>query len=55
MTGSSANAFQYTGRENDETGLFYYRARYYSPINSRFLSEDPLEFGAGSRKLFNLG
>jgi YD repeat-containing protein len=28
-TGSpSANAFQYTGRENDGTGLYYYRARY---------------------------
>jgi YD repeat-containing protein len=28
-TGSTGNAFQYTGRENDGTGLYYYRARYY--------------------------
>ena len=26
----------------------YYRARYYDPGNGRFLSEDPLGFGAGS-------
>jgi len=27
----SANPFQFTGRENDGTGLYYYRARYYDP------------------------
>ncbi len=38
--------FQYTGRENDsETGLYYYRARYYDPTAGRFLSEDPIGFG----------
>ena len=32
----------FTGRENDtETGLYYYRARYYDPTTARFLSEDP--------------
>lgn len=31
IAGSSANPFQYTGRENDATGLYFYRARYYSP------------------------
>ena len=36
------NPFQYTGRENDATGLYYYRARYYSPTLRRFISEDPL-------------
>src|SRR4030042_6229617 len=40
---TSDNAFQYTGRENDGTGLYYYRARYYSPELQRFISEDPLE------------
>jgi RHS repeat-associated protein len=40
---SSTNSFQYTGRENDGTGLYYYRARYYSPVLSRFISEDPLQ------------
>ena len=39
----SDNPFQYTGRENDETGLYYYRARYYSPVLRRFISEDPLK------------
>ncbi len=38
---ASSNPFQYTGRENDGTGLYYYRARYYSPTFQRFLSEDP--------------
>jgi RHS repeat-associated protein len=40
-TGTSPNPFQYTGRENDGTGLYYYRARFYSPTLHRFTSEDP--------------
>jgi RHS repeat-associated protein len=44
-TGSLVNPFQYTARESDtETGLYYYRARYYDPSAGRFLSEDPLGF-----------
>jgi RHS repeat-associated protein len=39
---SSTNSFQYTGRENDGTGLYFYRARYYEPTTDRFISEDPL-------------
>jgi RHS repeat-associated protein len=46
-TGASPNRLQYTGRENDNTGLYYYRARYYDPEIGRFISEDPLGFGAG--------
>jgi RHS repeat-associated protein len=45
---SSGNSQQYTGRESDGTGLYYYRARYYSPSTARFLSEDPLGFGGGA-------
>jgi RHS repeat-associated protein len=42
------NPFRYTGRELDpETGLYYYRARYYGPATGRFLSEDPVAFDAG--------
>lgn len=41
-TGTSLNSFQYTGRENDGTGLTYYRARSYNPKLQRFISEDPL-------------
>lgn len=37
-----ASPFQYTGREPAEAGLYYYRARYYSPSIGRFISEDPL-------------
>jgi RHS repeat-associated protein len=46
ITGSS-EPYQYTGRENDGTGVYFYRARYYSPTLQRFLSEDPLQFTAG--------
>jgi RHS repeat-associated protein len=35
-------------RESDpETGLYYYRARYYDPSVGRFLSEDPMQFQGG--------
>jgi len=48
-SGSLSNPFQYTGREFDsETGLLYLRARYYDPAKGRFISEDPLQFEAGS-------
>jgi RHS repeat-associated protein len=45
LSGSASNnSFEYTGRENDSTGLYYYRARYYNPAIGRFISEDPLGF-----------
>lgn len=44
--------FGYTGREQDgETGLDYYRARYYDASNGRFISEDPIGFNAGDGNL----
>ena len=49
-TGADSNPFQYTGRENDGTGLYYYRARYYHPQLQRFTSEDPIGLAGG----FNL-
>jgi RHS repeat-associated protein len=52
ITGTSANVFQYTGRENDDTELAYYRARYYSPSRGRFIAEDPLEFDGGDANLY---
>jgi RHS repeat-associated protein len=42
------NAIQYTARENDQTGLYYYRARYYDPVLTRFVSEDPIGMAAGT-------
>jgi len=44
-SGSITSPFQYTGRESDpETGLYYYRARYYDQATGRFIIEDPLGF-----------
>ncbi len=43
----SGNPFQYTARENDGTGLYYYRARYYHPGLARFIAEDPIGFAGG--------
>jgi len=53
VTGSAGtNALSYTGREDDGTGLKYYRARYYQPGLHRFLAEDPLGFDGGDINLF---
>ncbi len=39
------NRFLFTAREFDQqTSLYYYRARYYSPSLGRFLSRDPLSY-----------
>lgn len=43
----STNAAQYTGRENDGTGLYFYRARYYHAGFSRFVTEDPIGLSGG--------
>ena len=43
----SENSTQYTGRENDNNGLYFYRARYYDPILKRFISEDPIGLAGG--------
>lgn len=43
----AGNSLQYTGRENDGTGLYYYRARYYDLVLKRFISEDPIGMRAG--------
>ncbi|HKZ80773.1 MAG TPA: RHS repeat-associated core domain-containing protein [Pyrinomonadaceae bacterium] len=44
---SNSNVTQYTGRENDGTGLYFNRGRYYSPQLQRFLSEDPIGMAGG--------
>jgi len=37
------NTYTFTGREFDkETGLYYYRNRYYDPKIGRFITQDPL-------------
>ena len=47
-TGTLSSPLQYTAREYDaETGIYFYRARYYDPLTGRFSGEDPMGFGAG--------
>jgi RHS repeat-associated protein len=47
-TGSDDTSFQFTGRENDgASGLYYYRARYFSPEFNRFVSEDSIGLMGG--------
>ena len=43
-----ASPWLYTGRELDEeSGIYFYRARYYDSLKGRFLERDPLGFDAG--------
>jgi len=46
--GSTPTRYTYTGRESDsDTGLLYYRARWYDSHQGRFISEDPIGIDAG--------
>ena len=47
------HAHGFTGRELDsEIGMYFYRARYYSPSTGVFLSRDALGFAAGDTNLY---
>ncbi|HBF11828.1 MAG TPA: hypothetical protein DDW49_00310 [Deltaproteobacteria bacterium] len=49
-TGNTPNPFQYVGRlgvQNDGTGLYHMRARYYDPVAGRFISRDPIGLVGG--------
>lgn len=47
-TSTIGNPYLFTGRQLDEeTGLYYYRARYYDCAKGRFLQRDPLGFVDG--------
>lgn len=47
--GTLEQPYSYTGREFDsESGLYYYRARYYDPTTGMFLQKDPLRFINGT-------
>jgi len=50
---SSANPYRFTGRENDGTGLYYYRARYYHSTFQRFVSQDLIQYASGGANLYN--
>ena len=45
--------YGFTGREHDaETGLIYYRNRYYDPVIGRFISEDPTGYAGLDENLY---
>ncbi|MFH1146227.1 MAG: RHS repeat-associated core domain-containing protein [Pseudomonadota bacterium] len=49
------NSYMFTGREFDkETGIYYYRARYYSPQLGRFLQRDPLTWAPDDPRVIYL-
>jgi RHS repeat-associated protein len=49
---ANTSSYKYTGREDDGSGLSYYRARYYHPRLQRFIAEDPLGFDGGDMNLY---
>jgi RHS repeat-associated protein len=52
---AESNPFQFAARENDGTGLYYNRKRYYSPEWGRFISEDPIGFAGGLNRYVYVG
>jgi RHS repeat-associated protein len=49
---ASADPFQFTGQQNDGTGLYYDHARYYSAAPGRFISQDPMGFAGGTANTY---
>jgi RHS repeat-associated protein len=47
--------YGYTGREPEETGLTYYRARYYDPTIGRFTQRDPIGLNGGINQYAYVG
>jgi RHS repeat-associated protein len=47
--------YGYTGREPDETGLIFYRARYLDPTVGRFTQRDPIGLRGGLNKYTYVG
>jgi RHS repeat-associated protein len=52
---ATSNPIQYTSRENDQTGLLFYRARYYDPVMKRFISSDPIGLAGGMNMFAYVG
>ena len=47
-TSSVGNPYMFTGRQYDaQSSLYYYRARFYSPVLGRFLQPDPIGYVDG--------
>jgi len=52
---ATGSPIQYTGRENDGTGLYFYRMRYYDPVLKRFISRDPIGLAGGMNEFGYVG
>ncbi|MEN6318468.1 MAG: RHS repeat-associated core domain-containing protein [Syntrophaceae bacterium] len=53
-SGGINQPYTYTAREYDtETGLCFYRARYYDPKVGRFITKDPISFSGGDVNLYS--
>jgi len=53
QTGSISQPYAFTSREYDsETGMYFYRARYYDPKVGRFVTKDPIGFAGGDENLY---
>ena len=51
-TSGTVSLFGFTGQLKINTGLYYYRARFYDSNSGRFLSEDPAGLGGGDTDLY---
>jgi RHS repeat-associated protein len=49
---ANGNSYKFTGREDDGSGLSYYRARYYHSRLQRFVSEDPIGYAGGDMNIY---
>lgn len=53
--GAHSQPFGFHGREYDqESGLYYFRARYYDPNAGRFVQSDPLGIVSGQMSLYGM-
>jgi RHS repeat-associated protein len=56
MADTLENPYTYTSREYDsETGLYFYRARYYNAMLGRFLNKDPIGLAGGLNQFIYVG
>ncbi len=53
--GTNIGRFQYTGQAwLPELGMYYYKARIYSPTLGRFLQTDPIGYGDGTEAIVEI-
>ncbi|NRA24963.1 MAG: hypothetical protein HRU08_10920, partial [Oleispira sp.] len=39
---TDCSTYSFSSKEEDGSGLYYFEARYYDPVTTRFVSPDPL-------------